>query len=100
MPGHWTYESFDPSMELEQGDILQPTDALKQIFSDVHPHFRHDKYLGFLVATQSCDLVRRQTTPKASYVNLAAIRPLSQVIRKVLAHASDPVGDGAFRSSR
>jgi hypothetical protein len=100
MPGHWTYDSFEPAAELEQGDILQPTDALRLVFSEVHPHFRHDKYLGFLVATQSCDLVRRRAAPKASYVNIAAIRPLSQVIGKVFAHVADPIADGAFRSSR
>jgi hypothetical protein len=100
MPGHWTYDSFDPAAELEQGDILQPTDALKRIFSEVHPHFSHDKYLGFLVATQSCDLVRRRAEPKASYVNLAAIRPLSQVIAKILGYVADPVAPRAFRASR
>jgi hypothetical protein len=100
MPGHWTYESLDPSAELEQGDILHPTDALRRIFSHVHPHFCDDKYLGFLVATQSCDLVRRRAAPKASYVNLAAIRTLSQVIRKVVAYAAEPVANGAFLSSR
>src|SRR5262245_38488019 len=100
MPGHWTYEGFATNSELEQGDILYPTDALKLVFADVHPHFRDDKYLAFLIATQSCDLVRRRDAPKASYVNLAAIRPLSQVIRKVVSYAADPVAPGTFRSSR
>ncbi len=99
MPAHWTYAPFEPSAELEQGDILRPTDRLRAIFADVHPHFRHDKYLGFIVATQSCDLVRRPSTPKASYINLAAIRPLSQVIHKVLSHVANPVGNGMFRVS-
>ncbi len=99
--GHWTYTEDKPSseVEIEQGDILQPTDALKAILADVHPHFLSDKYLGFIVTTQSCDLVRRSARLKASYINLAVIRPLSQVIGKLLSYAATPVAPGAFRRS-
>jgi hypothetical protein len=99
MPTHWTYAPCEPAAELEQGDILRPTERLRAIFSEVHPHFRDDKYLGFLVSTQSCDLVRRRESPKASYINLAAIRPLSQVLHKVLSHVAVPVHQRAFRAS-
>lgn len=99
MSAHWTYEPAEPSAELEQGDILHPTDALRGIFSEVHPHFRHDKYLGFMVATQSCDLVRRRSGPKALYINLAVVRPLAHVIHKILAQVADPITAGIFKSS-
>jgi hypothetical protein len=96
MQPHWTYDDFEPATELEQGDILQPTGELRKIFADVHPHFRQEKYLGFLVATQSCDLVRHGEFPKASYINLAAIRSLSQVINKILAEVVTPAAAGVF----
>jgi hypothetical protein len=96
MPPHWTYADFEPTAELEQGDILQSTEPLRKVFGEVHPHFRQEKYLGFLVATQSCDLVRHGEFPKASYINLAAIRSLSQVINKVLAEVVTPAAAGVF----
>jgi hypothetical protein len=98
MAAHWTYDSVASTDHLEQGDILKPTDALKAIFASVHPHFKQDKYLGFLVATQSCDLVMRAGTPKAAYINLAVIRPLSQVIKKILAETVPPAAAGIFRA--
>lgn len=99
MVAHWTYEHPDSSAGLEQGDILAPTNSLRTIFGSVHPHFNQDKYLGFLVATQSCDLVVRGNNPKASYINLAAIRPLSQIIAKILAEVTEPAAEGTFRTS-
>ena len=97
---HWTYDTIkDPTVDIEQGDILRPTEAIKDVFSQVHPHFRNDKYLGFLVATQSCDLVLRRGVPKASYINLATIRPLAHVITKIFAEVVDADAAGIFCSS-
>lgn len=98
MPTHWTYAPYGESDGIEQGDILHPTDRLKEIFAEVHPHFSDEKYLGFMVGTQSCDLVRRNGSTKAAYISLAVIRPLTQVIHKVLSHAITPVVDGVFRT--
>lgn len=100
MPSHWTYTSFEAADHLEQGDILAPTHELREIFSEVHKHFVDDKYVGFLVATQSCDLVlRKGNAPKASYVNLCVIRPLESVIHKFVAQACTPVKPGLYRES-
>lgn len=99
MPTHWTYQAFGETEDLEQGDILKPSADLKNLFADVHPRFVDDKYVGFLVATQSCDLVRRDGVPKASYISLAVIRPLGQVIHKLIAQVSTPVKDGVFAKS-
>lgn len=98
MATHWTYAPFDHFDEIEQGDILRPTEGLKGVFAEVHPHFNNEKYLGFMIATQSCDLVRRNGSSKASYISLAVIRPLAQVIRKVLSHVITPVGEGVFKN--
>lgn len=98
MPSHWTYAQFDTSDPLEQGDILAPTLELRDIFSEVHKHFMDDKYVGFLVATQSCDLVpRKGYKPKASYVNLCVIRPLESVIHKFVCQVCNPVKPGLYR---
>lgn len=98
MPSHWTYAPCEHSDEIEQGDILRPTDSLRRVFAEVHPHFNNEKYLGFMIATQSCDLVLRKGSTKASYISLAAIRPLTQVIRKVLSDAITPVVEGVFKT--
>jgi hypothetical protein len=99
MPTHWTYAELDPASNLEQGDILKPTEELRKLFLEIHPHFSQAKYMGYLVATQSCDLVRRKTTPKASYVNLAVVRPLAQVLPKLIAHVASSVAPGIFATS-
>lgn len=97
---HWTYASFEESDDLEQGDLLKPTDDLKKLLSDVHPHFRSDKYLGFIVATQSCDLVRRHgDLAKANYISIAAIRSLRQVMPRLLDLVIKPVGPGIYKES-
>ncbi len=101
MPAHWTYRACDASSDLEQGDILRPSPGLLRLFQEVHPHFTADKYLGFLVTTQSCDLVRRKGgQPKAQYLNLASIRPLSQVLRKIVSHVAEPVAPGWYLKSK
>lgn len=96
MSTHWTYEPVDPSSDLEQGDILSPSEALREIFKEVHPHFSDEKYLGFLVATQSCDLVRRDNSCKANYISLAAIRPLSTVVPRLISAACPEIAPGVF----
>ncbi|GMV22741.1 MAG: hypothetical protein AMXMBFR57_26900 [Acidimicrobiia bacterium] len=100
MPTHWTYAPFASTDDLEQGDIIAPSPAVKAIFAAVHPHFQHDKYLGFMVATQSCDLVRRATHSKANYISLVAIRPLTQVLHKILGLSLKAVdGEATFKTS-
>lgn len=100
MPTHWTYAEFKPESDLEQGDILRPTGELRDIFKAVHPHFTDEKYLGFLIATQTCDLVRRKGgAPKAGYISLCAIRPLSQVLTKLIAQVAKPAAAGIFPKS-
>lgn len=95
---HWTYQNTDRIADLEQGDILIRTDDLLKIFSEVHPHFCDPKYSGFIVATQSCDLVQRKGDCKAAYINLAVVRPLSpQVVAKIVAQVATPIGKGLFR---
>jgi hypothetical protein len=99
MPTHWTYSTFGSGDDLAQGDILKPSAELKALLSDVHHHFLDEKYVGFLVATQSCDLVLRQGSAKAPYINLAVIRPLSNVFHKLIAQVSTPVKPGVFLKS-
>lgn len=99
MPTHWTYDECSPESDLEQGDILQPTNELRELFKTVHPHFSDEKYLGFLIATQTCDLVLRKGQSKAGYISLSTIRPLSQVLTKVIAQVVTPAADGIFPSS-
>jgi hypothetical protein len=93
---HWTYDELPPDSDLEQGDILRPSEELNAVLSNVHKHFCDEKYTGFLVLTQSCDLVIRNGRPKAPYIQICVIRPFRQVRIKLLESISKPVYPGAF----
>jgi hypothetical protein len=89
---HWTYAACAPESDLDQGDFLSPTPALTEVLHTVHPHFCDAKYLGFIVATQSCDLVRRSGgPPSASYISIAAVRSLRQVLPRLLRQELTPL---------
>lgn len=97
MPTHWTYESFQLTDDLQQGDILQPTEELRTVLNDVHPHFLNPKYTAFLVTTQSCDLViRNKLYPDTKYLNIAVIRPIEAVIHNFLPLVCRPVIEGVY----
>ncbi len=90
MAGHWTYvDNVNSDDDLRQGDILLPTDALRHLFAEVHPYFDDEKYLGFLVVTQTCDLVRDRC---AQYISVAAVRQLSAVVPGLLDTVCHPLG--------
>ncbi len=96
---HWTYSQTEPDSDLQQGDFLAPTDELREILREVHPHFCADKYLGFVITTQTCDLVRRGSkSPKAHYINIAAVRSLKDTAAHLFERVS-PVAKGIFRKS-
>ncbi|NQT51691.1 hypothetical protein HQ576_06565 [bacterium] len=86
-PTHFTYaECPEPACDLKQGDILEPTQGFQRSIADVHRYFLDDKYVAFMVLTQSCDLVRREDEPcSANYINLAAVRQLDECFFDVLA---------------
>jgi len=97
---HWTYSQPELDSDLQQGDFLVPTDELREILSDVHPHFCADKYIGFVVTTQTCDLVRRGSkSPKAHYINIAAVRSLKDTAAPLFERIARPVAKGIFLES-
>jgi hypothetical protein len=97
---HWTYSQSETDSDLQQGDLLSPTDELREILKEVHPHFCDDKYIGFVVTTQTCDLVRRgNKSPKAHYINIAAVRSLKDTAAHIFERAIHPVSNGVFRKS-
>jgi hypothetical protein len=100
MATHWTYEAFEPASDLHQGDILWPTAELMGLFKEVHPHFCQDKYLAFMVITQSCDLAVRAGFPSTRYINLAVVRSLSEVLRSLLDTACKPLKPGLYPAKR
>lgn len=97
VPIHWTYRSIDKDdCDLEQGDIIQLSDELRNVFTTVHPHFADDKYIAFLVLTQTCDLARREgEVCRTRYVNLAAVRPLADILEPFLDRLCEKVDVGA-----
>jgi len=88
-------EPGDKETDLCQGDIIAPRDELRHVFEGVHSHFTDVKYTGFLVLTQTCDLVRRGGRACTSrYINLAVIRPLKDVLLSLLDRACEKVEIG------
>jgi hypothetical protein len=79
----FTYQLSDDK-DLQQGDVLAKTEAIKKILEKVHPYYQtNDTYTHFIVLTQSCDLVRRDNElPKSRYITLASVRPLDRVIKR------------------
>lgn len=79
---HYTYQPADG--DLQQGDLIAINEPIKSLLIDVHPHYsNHKDYKFFMVLTQSCDLVRRQNgNCKSRYISLAAVRPLTTVLRR------------------
>lgn len=70
---------------LHQGDILCRSEGLISVLKQAHKYYAEaDDYSHFMVLTQSCDLVRRNGTPKARYITLAAIRPLDIVVERLV----------------
>jgi len=70
MVSHWTYCSAGEHDDLHQGDIICRDDRVVEILNDAHKYFCSERYIAFLVVTQTCDLVRRKGRPcKANYIS-------------------------------
>lgn len=79
---HFTYQDVD-RINLSQGDILNKTQEIESILSEVHPHYQKLDYKYFIVLTQSCDLVRREgDSCKSNYITLAAVRSFQTYLTK------------------
>lgn len=83
MPTHWTYDNVDADADLAQGDIIEPTAAIRAILQEVHPHFLDSKYVGFMILSQSCDLVQRAGY-RGQPINLCVIRELASIADRLL----------------
>ena len=77
---HFTYHDSDLPGDLQQGDILQRTEEVTGLLRAIHSYFLKEDYTHYLVLTQTCDLVRRGSSCAAQYINIAAVRPLRQLI--------------------
>ena len=77
---HFTYQEPDLAC-LKQGDILKKSDGIRSILEQVHPHYLRDDYQYFVVLTQTCDLVRRDSRQcKSPYITIAAVRSLELLL--------------------
>lgn len=98
---HWTYSEAGQESELRQGDILRPNDeGLRGILREVHPHFCDEKYRGFMVSTQTCDLVLRSGACSARYINVVVIRALTDILLPLLDTVCDRAADGVYYEDR
>lgn len=96
-PVHWTYDTFTADADLQQGDIIESTDTIRVLCEPVHPYFCDQKFLGFMVITQSCDLVRRKKKEcSAHYINLAVIRSLEEVLPNLFDSVCKPLAPNVY----
>lgn len=76
---HFTYKALEQDADLQQGDILQRSEALTSVLNAVFPYYLHEDYRHFAVLTQPCDLVRGR---QSRYITIGAVRPLSHAIER------------------
>jgi hypothetical protein len=85
-PIHPTYQEIkDVNSDLQQGDILRPSEELLSIFHKTYNDIFDKGYLAFIVLTQTCDMVRRKDDNsetkkcKSKIINLAGVRLLEDI---------------------
>jgi hypothetical protein len=100
MPLHWTYADFKAEDDLFQGDILARTPEIQTILASYHSYFLNPKFTFFVVTSQTCDLVVRGDDCKASYINLAVVRELDNVLPALIAKRAGTPIEGVFDASR
>lgn len=95
---HWTYEEvLNPDEDLRQGDILRPNPELYALLKSSYPEFSDLKYIGFMVTTQCCDLVRRKgELCKADFITVAVAQNLDTVIDGFLESICPKVTDKVY----
>lgn len=85
MPQHWTYKDVPPNDSLRQGDIIRRCPELLAQLERIHPYFCDDKYIAFMLLTQSCDLVPRTAgLCRARQLTIAVIRELAGLLPGIL----------------
>lgn len=85
---HFTYAAPE-GPDLQQGDFISRTARINEIINTYHPYYSRHDYIGFLVLTQSCDLVHSRV--KSEYLTLCAVRPLRSAIDAEIAkHQQNP----------
>lgn len=96
---HWTYETPpDENEDLRQGDIIFPSEDLRRVMREMHPALDNPKYLGFIVITQCCDLVRRRHSKcKAEFINLAVIQDLFALVESLLDGFCEKIGPRVYK---
>ncbi len=85
---------------LAQGDILRPNERLIAALKQVHAWFADPKYWGFIVISQTCDLVWRDGECKAPHVEIAVIRPLRPYVLSLLKKYCNWIGDRYFLNQK
>lgn len=84
---HWTYK-FNTKSDLEQGDILLPTEYIQGVLERYFPYYNsHPDNQLYIVLSQSCDLALRDNGKcKIDYISLAPVRPLRVIIEREFNH--------------
>jgi hypothetical protein len=77
---HFTYEDRLDKKNLHQGDVIKKTEAVKEIIRNVYPSYNNNKNKFFIILTQSCDLILRKGQCKASYLTIASVRRIEDVL--------------------
>lgn len=79
---HFTYDDRPDKRNLCQGDVIKITADVREIIKDVHPYYNNNKNKFFMILTQSCDLVLRKGQCKSSYLTIATVRTIEDVLSR------------------
>lgn len=86
MPSHWTYAEVFEQSDLKQGDLIEHTPELAKAISDLHTSVTTSDVTGYVILTQSCDLVRRDNgLCDAEFISLAVVKGLKEELPRILA---------------
>lgn len=97
---HWTYQTWAPEDDLQQGDVLGRTPQIGEVLREVFPNLG-EANIAFLVTSQTCDLVRRSGgTCKSDYVTLATVRELEPYLPRLIEPLCGTGTTGVFDENR
>lgn len=82
------YEEEPDKERLRQGDFIRRTDSINAMLASAQCPYTGPEYRGFLVVTQSCDLVPREDGKYgAKHICLAAVKRPSDAVAAELEHS-------------
>lgn len=91
------YEQRKPEDDLEQGDVITGSSEIKELLKCNGNSIEND-IIAYIVTTQTCDLVKRNDSVKATYINLATIKDFDNILQQILNDINNKIIDNVYLS--